>query len=127
MGARHGFAALALIGVLAGCGGDGETTFDAEGFVAAVNAGGAGLELGDELPNTQEGVEVREVKVTRAGGGSIVVAADEEAGRAEHTRCEAAVTLLCYRAANVVLLLEDELAPPERMRLEAAFTALADD
>jgi hypothetical protein len=127
VGARHGLAALASALVLAGCGGGDETEFDAEGFVDALNAGGAGLELGDELANTQEGVEVRAVKVTRAGGGSIVVAADEEAGRAEHARCEAAVTLLCYRAANVVLLLEDELAPPERMRLEAAFTALAED
>lgn len=127
MGARHAIAALALSGLLAGCGGGDGQTFDAEGFTEALNENGAGIELGEELSNEQEGVEVREVSLNGASGGSIIVAADEEAGRAERARCEAAVTLLCYRAANVVLILEDELDEAERARLEAAFMGLAEE
>jgi hypothetical protein len=37
------------------------------------------------------------------------------------------VSLLCYRAGNISLVLEDEVAPAERARIDAAISALASD
>lgn len=56
-------------------------------------------------------------------GGSLIVAPDEEEAFAEYERCETALSLLCYRAANVVLRIE-ELAPDDRRRMDHAFIAL---
>jgi len=126
VGPRNGLAALLLatVATFQGCGG--EVTFDADGFVEALNAEGVEIELGGALVNDQEGVEVREVSFNRVSG-TLVVTASEETGTAEYERCETAVTLLCYRAQNVVLMFEDEIDPAKRTRLESAFRALAGD
>lgn len=120
--------ALSLMAVVTGCGGsDAEMTFDAEGFIEAANGEGAGLELGEQLLNEQEGVQVRSVRLGKDSDGSLTVATGTEGATAEYRRCEAAVSLLCYRAANVVLIFEDGLAPPDAARLEAAIRALESD
>lgn len=111
------------LAALAGCGG--EKTFDAEGFTDALNEEGAGLVLGGTLPNQQESVDVYGIALEDGGGGSITVTENVAAGEAEYDRCEAAPTLLCYRASNVVLILEDGLSPESRASLEAALRGVA--
>lgn len=120
-----------------------ERAYDAEGFVEAANAEGAGLELGAPLTSTNSDHEVRSVELDSGEGeedeggvagegeaahlhssGSITVTPGEEAARAEHARCESAVTLLCYRAGNVVLVLQDELPPEDRARVDEAIQGL---
>jgi hypothetical protein len=59
------------------------------------------------------------------GGGTLAITADADAGLAEYERCENAVTLLCFRAANAVLFFESSLDPADRARLERAFTLMA--
>lgn len=130
-------AAGTLAGFAPGCGSD--RAYDAEGFVEAANAEGAGLVLGAPLASTNPDHEVRSVEVgegeeEQTGGdgeaahlhssGSITVTPGEEAARAEHQRCESAVTLLCYRAGNVVLVLQDDVPPEDRARVDRAIQAL---
>lgn len=109
---------------LIAAGGCGEATYDAAEFVEDANAEGAGLKLGEPVSIHREEVQVFDVSVEGGEGGSLAVASDATGGEAEYARCEGAVTLLCYRAANIVLLVEDELDPAARARLDAAFTAL---
>lgn len=134
-----GLAALLLTPIaLAACG---EREFDAHEFVAEANANGAGLELGDPLLSSRDETKIYavEVKPTAATGetgdaaggnhehtgGSLIVAPDVEAGEEEYERCEGAVTIVCYRAANVVLALEGEAQSPELVGVDGAIRALA--
>jgi hypothetical protein len=127
-------AALAL----ACCGGERE--FSAEEFIEAANAHDAGLVLADPLASTREGVEVYELQfegggpaaagagaIDAHGGGTLTITEDAEAGAAEYERCEAAVTLLCFRAANVALYFEGALAPSDLARVERAIRALGEE
>lgn len=136
-------AALLAVAALAACG---ETEFDAEGFVSEANDRGAGLELGEPLLSAREETDVYAVEVERpsatgrpdgadehlgehehVGGGSLIVAADADAAKAEFERCEGAVSLVCYRAANVVLALEGEPNSPELVGVDGAIRALASE
>ena len=125
-----GIAVLAaVVPLLAGCGE--ERTFDAEEFVEEANARGAGMELGEPLSSADPGSEVHAVELASSatqvhGGGSLIVVDDVESGQAEFTRCESAASLTCYRAANVVLRLE-EVSPEQRAQLDEAFSALGSD
>jgi hypothetical protein len=129
-----------------GCG-SGETTFTAQEFVERANDEGAGLELADQLSSASGAVEVWSVRLSGGapgspspappasgagpspgadlahGGGSLAVSEDAEAGAAEFDRCERAVTLTCFRAANVVLRLEGG-TPDEVARIEDAVSAM---
>ena len=118
---------------LAACGGG--RTFSAAEFIDEANAYGASLILGESLDTTRDSAEIYAVGVAppgggpaaAAGGGSLTVAADADAGLAEYERCESTGALLCYRASNVALLLEDELTPKQLADLEQAFHSLASD
>lgn len=132
MRGRRAALALALSAALVACGGDG--TFDAEEIVSELNANGASLALGEELFSASDEVEIYAVEVesapqgeTHAGGGSLRITEDSATGLAEYERCEAAASLLCFRAANAVLILEDELAPADRVAVEQAVAGLASD
>ena len=130
-------AAIALAG--AGCG----TPYDdAESFVEAANAEGAGFELGPSLSTNDAGHEVYALQLAggpglgaeadeegqaHLGGGSLTVTSGEDDAIAEYEECESAVSLLCYRAGNVALILEDEIRPAQRERVDAAITALGED
>jgi hypothetical protein len=122
--------ATALVCVIAlalgSCGG--ERTFEADEFVEDVNEHGAGVELGEPLSSAETGHEIFAVELAASatqvhGGGSLVVTGDSEEAQAEHARCESAASLTCYRAANVVLRLE-EVSPDQRAKLDQAFTEL---
>lgn len=118
---------------LAGCGG--EHRFEAQEFVDAANDEGAGLVLGEPLSTNDPDREVYALDLSAQtasgtpveGGGSLVITEDAEAGIAEHGRCESAVSLICYRAANAVVELQDGVAPNSLRRLDEAFTGLASD
>jgi len=120
--------ALAL--AAAACGG--ERTFEPEEFVEEANSKGAGLELGEPLISTREGLEVYELRLIAAvqatrkehASGSLIVAEDPEKALAEYHRCEAAATLICYRAANVVLALEGGESAPGLASVDRAIRAL---
>jgi hypothetical protein len=125
--------ALAALAVAAGCGGEDEFRFSAEEFVFEANARGAALELGTPLVSSREGTEIHELAVIGVGGtgdhggGSLTVTADSAAGLAEFERCEAATSLLCFRANNVVVALEDELDREQVGTLERALSRMAAD
>lgn len=127
-------AAAALLATGVGACGDDENsaTFTAAGFVQAVNREGAGLALGEQLPSTATSYEVFSATFTEHPGGvedareeeqghraegnghahgrvvSLVVTASDEAAIAEYERCESALSLTCFRAANVVAYMEAE-------------------
>lgn len=125
--------------VLLGCGGEG--SFTAEEFVAEANRHGAGLTLEGELDSTREATEFHSVELEDpepgAGaaeleghghaGGTLTITESDEAGAAEYEHCEAAASLLCYRAGNVVLFFEDALKPDDLARIASAFRALASE
>jgi len=127
------------LGLVAGCGGEQE--FDGREFVDRANQSGAGIVLGEPLVSARDDVEVYELEFTDGsatggdgdaehghedGGGSMAVAADAGAAKAEYQRCEEAVSLVCYRAANVTLFLE-ALDPAEQARIDRAIRDLASD
>jgi hypothetical protein len=117
--------AVALL-ALVGCGG--ERSFEPDEFVGAANAEGADLVLGEPLTSIEEGVDVYALSFEEGdSGGSLIVTADADAARDEHTRCEEAVSLVCYRAANVVLLFETDPSDPAVARVDAAIRALEAD
>lgn len=130
---------LAALGVAAagGCG-EGERTFTAPEFVAEANRNGAPLELGAPLTVTEGDDEVYGVAVVERGerrrggaeeqdehgGGSLRITEDASAAEDEHARCESAASLICYRAANVVLILEPGVPARELARVESAIRGM---
>ncbi len=125
---------------LAACGG--KPYEDAQAFVAAANAEGADLRLGPTLSTNNPEHDVYALEVggggglaeeadeggqAHLGGGSITVTESEDDARLEYEECESAATLLCYRAGNVALVLEGEITPAQRARIDAAIEALATD
>jgi hypothetical protein len=125
-------ATLAL--AAAACGG--ERVFEPTEFVEEANAAGAGLALGEPLMSTREGLDVYELRFAGAvqsardeeheATGSLIVADDGEAALAEYNRCESAATLVCYRAANVVLAIQGEAGSPWLTQLDAAIRTLGE-
>jgi hypothetical protein len=131
-------AAVTLVAVLAGTGCGSERSFDPEEFVEEANAEGAGLVLGESLTSIEEGVDVYAISFEEEpgehdepepgghahSGGSLIVTGDADAAREEHARCEQAVTLVCYRAANVVLLFDAEPSDEHVAKVDSAIRAL---
>jgi hypothetical protein len=126
--------------LVAGCGGD-DSSFTAEQFVAAVNQRGAALELGPELRSTRPDAHVYALELGTGeenetggpvteethAGGSIAVMKDDDAGYDEYRRCEQAVSLLCFRADNVVLYIEGEVDPAQLGELTNALRVIAEE
>jgi hypothetical protein len=133
-------AALAAALVAAGCGEAEERTMTAREFVAEMNRNGAALKLGPVLTENADGVPINEVEITRtaptptgegsepeaSGHATLIVLGDAEEATGEYDRCQGAPSLSCYRAANVVLRVED-LQPTDRALLTSAISALASE
>lgn len=114
-----------------------EPLLSADGFVAAANEAGAGLELGPRLASSGEETEIHTVGFTDAvgagsiapgsdlahGAASLIVSPSAEAAGEQYARCDTAITIRCYRSQNVVLLV-DSPTPAEIARLDAAIRAL---
>lgn len=130
---RRPLAAAALTLSVAACGSD--DAFTAEEFIGEANQHGAGLVLGSRLESGREETTIYEVAFAETGdpanaghdhgGGSLTVLEDGDAGLAEYERCESAVSLVCFRAANIALFFEGDVAPAEIARLEEALRAMA--
>lgn len=131
----------AVLVIFGGCG---ERSFEAEEFVDEANANGAELSLGEPLISTEEGIDVYALTLAESaepghsedpghaseehvhGGGSLTVTDGSDLAAEEYESCEGAATLICYRAANVVLAFE-ELPPDERATMNAAIRAMASE
>lgn len=117
-----------------------EKTFDAEEFVREANEAGAGFELGEPLSTSDEGAELYALRIEEAGsatrpapgdpelhgGGSLKVTESADAARKEFERCEEAVSLVCYRAANIAVYF-DGITPEQQSRVGQAFQAIGED
>ncbi len=120
-------AALALTGC-----GSSEREFDAETVISELNEAGAGLALGAALPAGTEGTKVTVISFDgdskpsddgHGGSGAVVILDDADIAQTEFRRCEAAVTFICFRAANAVLRFDD-ISAPEREQVTAALRRL---
>ena len=117
-----------------GCGGERE--FTAAELVGELRDEGAPIQLEEPLRSEQEGVEVHGVSISGVaaagehshaeGAASLAVAESEELALEEFSRCETAVTLICFRVANCVLTLGDD-DPETLAKLEAAVRAMESD
>jgi hypothetical protein len=126
--------ATALLAVVAGCGGE---RMSAEEFVDAVGEEGVRMKLGDELLTDDSGKELYALELeplpgagldTGGGkahiGGSLAVYDEDEGADRGFETCQVAADLLCYRAANVVIVLEG--GGIEAQRLAIAIQKLGD-
>jgi hypothetical protein len=139
-----GALSLAPAALTVGCG-EQEATFTAQEFITEANRNGASLELGDPVqasgaedeiyglameptPESAEGHDEDGAGTNGEShehrGGSLRITENDAAAQEEHARCEGAATLLCYRAANVVVILEPEVSPSELARLTNAIRAM---
>jgi hypothetical protein len=118
---RSTLAATLCILAAAGCGGEDEDpTFMAQEFVTEINRQGVDLRLGEELVTDEPGKQLYAVELeplggprtdsageeVHAGGSLSVYEREDELVDEEVRSCEEAADLLCYRAANVVIVLE---------------------
>jgi hypothetical protein len=106
--------AAAILLVAAGCGS--ERTFTAQEFVDEVSDEGVELHLGKPLFTTEGDKELYALELEPVAdlpgeahphnAGSISAYDEADAADAEMQSCEASADLLCYRASNVVVVLE---------------------
>jgi hypothetical protein len=142
-GVRLGLVGLLAAVALVACGE--EQTFTAEEMVSEVNEHGAGVRLGEALTTSQEDLELYAIRLSGAGdagqvpgtdqgsppvdvhaAGSVTITESDDEGVAEYERCESAASLICFRAANAVLILEDTVPNQDLARIEAAIRAIGE-
>jgi hypothetical protein len=129
-------AAVLAIGAIAAAGcRDGETITKEE-FLDSIREQGVEIELGRELLTTEAGKELYAIELEPLSpelpgdaevhtGGSLAVHDDSDGADRSLERCEASADLLCYRAANVVVVLEG--GGIEAERLGVAMEKLAEE
>lgn len=132
-GYRAAGAAALTAATLAACGS--EKTFTAEEFVDHVNEEGVKLELGEPLITDDESKELYAVELepvsklpgSESGhtGGSLSAYDDADGAEDELSSCSASADLLCYRAANIVVVLEG--GGIEAQQLGVAVERLSED
>ena len=123
---------ISLVLVVSACGA-GSREFTASQLVGELNDNGAPLQLEGPLHSEQESVEVYELSISTldpptAGGhaesgATVIIADDEGIATTEFERCESAVSLICFRIANGVLILSDD-EPATLSKIEAAVQAM---
>ncbi len=142
MGVRRlaSLVALTAAGLAVAASGCGEKEFDADEFVEEANSNGATLELGRPLVTDDEskelfGVTLGPVSAAEAeagaegqepDAGSLAVYDDGDDAERGVQECEAAADLLCYRAGNVVIVLEGSAVSAEQVALAAALKEMAE-
>jgi hypothetical protein len=129
--------AVALLTGLAGCGGG--PTFTAAEFVDRINDEGVAIRLGQQLPSSGGAEHIYAMILPPLPGepppapgteggpgasGSLYVYDDIDSAEDELTACRGSGGLLCFRAANIVVLLES--GGIEAQRLSLAISKLAD-
>lgn len=106
----------------AGCG---QKTFSTDEFVDEANAQGAEMILGTELYSNDPAVSVHDVSFKSGGAATLRVDEDVEGAKAAYASCSQQPEFLCYRASNVVVIVQGR--PPGAGPLEQAIAALATD
>jgi len=126
-------AALAF----AGCGS--EQTFTAAEFTRQVNEQGVDIRIGRQLPSSGNADQLFAVSLPRLPGqppappdaegnggasGTLYVYGDAGGAGDELDACRAAGGLLCFRASNVVVVLDEETGGLQARRLSLAMMRL---
>jgi hypothetical protein len=145
--AAAGAAALCLaIGSPAGCGEQEEEAFTASEMVAELNREGAGVELGERLQSGSADTRTFGLELAETGGepedehaegghhhsgGSLTEFPDGDAASRELANCRrsavASGAIYCFGAANVLIIVGDEVSRPQLSALTDAVLALARD
>ena len=112
---------FATCAALAGCGE--ERTFTASEFVDQVNEEGVSLQLGRQLQTTGGAEQLHAVTLPGASG-SLYVYADTGGASDQLEACHASAGLICFRAANVVVVLDEESTALGIQRLGVAIKGL---
>jgi hypothetical protein len=128
-------AAIALALAAGGC--SRERTLTASEFVTKINDQGVEMRLGDRLVSDDESEKIYAIELepvtglpdkaagNQHSGGSLSVHDDGAAAEERLSACRASADLLCYRAANIVIVLEG--GGLQTQRLGAAIRNLAED
>jgi hypothetical protein len=126
---------LALL--LAGCGSS--QTLTALEFIDRINAQGVSIELGQRLPTSAGPDELFAVRLPPLRGepkpapgseaepgasGTVYVFGDTGAAEDQLEACRAATGLFCFRASNIVVVLDEESSGIEVRRLGLAISRL---
>jgi hypothetical protein len=124
---------------LAACGG--EPTLTASEFIDRINAEGVSIVLGQQLASGGDADELFAVRLPplpgepkpppdseadRGASGSLYVFGDTSGAEEQLEACQASAGLLCFRASNVVVVLDEQSSPLEARRLAVAVQRLAD-
>jgi hypothetical protein len=126
--------AAGLAGLLiVGCGST--QTFTASDFVDRINAEGVSIELGRQLPSggnakelwavTLPALPVEPAGARRGASGTLYVFGDTGGAEDQLKACRGSGGLLCFQAANIVVILGDEGSGLEAQRLAVAMRRLA--
>ena len=131
-------ALLALTLPLAGCG-DGSQTLTASDFVDRINAEGVSIELGERLTTSGEADELYAVELPPLPGepgpapgseaepgahGSLYVFEDGGGAEDQLEACQGSGGLLCFRAENIVVILDEESSRLTAQRFAVAVQRL---
>jgi len=135
-----GLALLITLLSVAGCGSSSQTLTASE-FIDRINAEGVAIVLGRQLSSGGNADELYAVELPPLPGqpepprgseaepgasGSLYVF-DDVAGAEDQVRaCQASAGLLCFRASNIVVVLDEQSSPLEARRLGVAIQRLAD-
>ena len=138
MGEAKQLALLALgVALIAGCGG--EPTLSASEFVDQINAQGVSIELGRKLATSGSADELYAVRLPplpgepkpapgseagRGASGSLYVFDDTGGADDQLEACRASGGLFCFRAQNIVVVLDEDSSPLEVQRLAVAVSRL---
>jgi hypothetical protein len=132
-------AALATVGGLAAGCGTGQT-FTASEFVDRVSAQGVSIQLGRRLPSGGDAKELYAVTLPplpgepappagseggRGASGSLYVYGDTGGANDQVEACRRSGGLFCFRASNIVVVLDEESSGLEARRLGVAIKRLA--
>jgi hypothetical protein len=139
VGRGRGIALIAACALgIVGCGGG--PTFTASEFVDKVNSEGLSMELGRRLPGGADANAVYAVRLPPLPGepkpppgsesgpgaaGSLYVFGDTGAAGDRLAACRGSGGLLCFRAQNIVVVLDAESSRLEAQRLAVAVQRLA--
>jgi hypothetical protein len=133
-----GAALLVLLLALAGCG-DGSQTLTASEFIDRINAEGVAIELGERLATSGEADELYAVELPPLPGepkpgpgseaepgasGSLYVFDGDGGAEDQLDACQGSGGLLCFRAENIVVILDEESSPLTARRLAVAMQRL---
>jgi hypothetical protein len=138
-------ATAAGLAMLASCGGD--QTFTASEFVDSVNDEGVTMRLGDQLQTSGGAEELHVVTLPPLSGaperdpsgegehgheeggasGSLYVYGEVSGAEEQLDACRASAGLICFRASNVVVVLDEESGRLEAQRLGVAIRRLSDE